>query len=129
MRKLDQLTCSCQRWVIEPLPLKNARLLPQQSVLVFCNVPPFERVVKTLEEEQKAIYFRTFQLVDNPAAIPRDLRIMGVYAASLFPGLDGICRIFAQRRDASLKCSARNLNPAVVMLMRLPVTPRCGARQ
>lgn len=77
---------------IEPLPLKNARLLPQQSVLVLCNVPHFERMVKTREEEQKATYLRAFQLIDSPAAILRELRMMGVYAASLFPGLDGICR-------------------------------------
>lgn len=77
---------------IEPLPLRNARLLPQQSVLVFCNAHDFERLVKTREEKQQARYLRAYRLTDSPASIMRDLRMMGVYAASLFPGLDGMCR-------------------------------------
>jgi hypothetical protein len=77
---------------IEPLPLKNARLLPQQSVLVFCNVHDFEHFVRRREEQQSAAYLHAYQLTDSPGSILKDLRMMGVYAASLFPGLDGMCR-------------------------------------
>jgi hypothetical protein len=77
---------------IEALPLRNARLLPQQSVLVYCNVDDFERFVSHKEGSDKATYLTGYTLTDPPGAVLRDLRMMGVYAASLFPGLDGMCR-------------------------------------
>jgi hypothetical protein len=79
---------------IEPLPPKNARLLPQQSVLVYCNLADFEHYVSFQgKSKSPPIQFVTgYSLTDNPKAILRDLLLMGVYAASLFPGLDGMCR-------------------------------------
>jgi hypothetical protein len=77
---------------IEPIPLKNNRLLPQQSVLVYCNVDGFEEFVKGRERAERASYLTRYTLTDAPGVVLRDLRLMGVYAASLFPGLDGMCR-------------------------------------
>jgi hypothetical protein len=77
---------------IEPLPLKNARLLPQQSVLVYCNVDDFEGFVRHREKVHNTSYLTAYSVSDAPGAVLRDLRMMGVYAASLFPGLDGMCR-------------------------------------
>ena len=77
---------------IEPMPLKNARLLPQQSVLVYCNVADFERFVMHREKLEGSRYLNRYTITERPSVVLRDLRMMGVYAASLFPGLDGVCR-------------------------------------
>lgn len=77
---------------IEPIPLKNNRLLPQQSVLVYCNVDVFEEFVRLQETAASVTYLARFTLTDPPSLVLRDLLLMGVYAASLFPGLDGMCR-------------------------------------
>lgn len=77
---------------IQPVPIKNPRLLPQQSILMYCNVDNLEHFVARKEQEFRATYLRAYALTDPPRMILKDLRTMGVYAASLFPGLDGMCR-------------------------------------
>lgn len=77
---------------IQPVPIKNPRLLPQQSVLMYCNVDNLEHFVARKEQEFGATYLKAYTLTDPPRTILKDLRTMGVYAASLFPGLDGMCR-------------------------------------
>lgn len=82
---------------IQPFPLKNPRVIPQQSVLLYCNVDNFEKYVATHGAAQGDSYLDAIQLKDSPSAVLRDLRLMGVYAGSLFPGLDGACRgVFEQ---------------------------------
>lgn len=77
---------------VEPLPLHNPRVLAQQAILAYCNVDNLENFVKSRERENKTTYLSAYALTGSAKAMLRDLRLMGVFAASLFPGLDGMCR-------------------------------------
>jgi hypothetical protein len=76
----------------EPTPMLNPRVLQQQSVLMLSNVDDIERFVRNREATTKSKYLSAWELVGDPKVMLRDLRIMGVNAASMFPGLDGMCR-------------------------------------
>ena len=77
---------------IEPLSIENPRALPQQSVSSVTNLNDVERFIELSEESQKAHFLSA---VDLPFASRRkvmeELRLMGITAGSLFPGLDGAC--------------------------------------
>jgi hypothetical protein len=77
---------------LSPTPWRNPRLLPQQSILMFCNVDNFEDFVQIQSITDNLPYLVAFRLTDRPVEVLRDLRMMGVHAHSLFPGLDGACR-------------------------------------
>ena len=77
---------------IDPLPRKNSRVGPQQSVFLYCNVDDIESFVSERTKVTSGDYLSSFSLTDSAIDILRDLRKMGIYAASLFPGLDGVCR-------------------------------------
>jgi hypothetical protein len=70
----------------------NPRVLPQQSVNVFSDVPDVEGWIKMVQALGKKI----LDAIDLPASDAtvalRDLRRFGISHASLFPGLDGACR-------------------------------------
>jgi FRG domain len=89
------------RPMFAPLSLRathNPRALPQQSIPMFSNIVDIEGFV--VREEQR-LQRRFLQRVDIPASerriAMRELNAMGVTAASLFPGLDGLCRALAAR--------------------------------
>jgi hypothetical protein len=71
----------------------NPRHLPQQSVHTYTNVEDIEAWIRLMEKNNHARYLT---IIDIPKAerefAMRDLAYMGVTAASLFPGLDGVCR-------------------------------------
>jgi hypothetical protein len=77
---------------LEPTPMKNPRLVPQKSILMYCNVDNMEHFVARKEQQNSATYLTAYRLTDPPLEILKDLRAMGIDAASLFPGLDGKCR-------------------------------------
>ncbi len=70
----------------------NPRALPQQSVSMFSNIVDIENFVAWQESELKK---RLLLRLDIPwaerALAMRELATMGITAASLFPGLDGVC--------------------------------------
>jgi hypothetical protein len=76
----------------EPMPMLNPRVLQQQSVLMLSNVDDIETFVQNRSGAHRDDILTAWQLTDDPRTILRDLRIMGVYAGSMFPGLDGMCR-------------------------------------
>ncbi len=76
----------------------NPRVVPQQSVNIFTNVPDVEGVIGLAEQRQGS---RLLERVDLPAAEAeyalRDLRSFGISALSLFPGVEGVCRGLAEQ--------------------------------
>lgn len=80
----------------------NPRHFPQQSVHVFSNVQDVESWVNLVEEGKERRYLT---LIDIPWSerrfAIRELDYMGVSAATLFPGLEGICRALKERQFTS----------------------------
>jgi len=78
---------------LEPLPLANNRALPQQSLSSVTNQYDIESYVQFRENDNGNTYMK---VIDIPAhqrkAALSDLRLMGITASSMFPGVDGICR-------------------------------------
>lgn len=76
----------------------NNRAFPQQSVVTFSNVVEMEHFIDHMEE---ATSTRCLLKVDLPEsqrdAVMRELEYMGITAASLFPGLDGVCKGLRER--------------------------------
>lgn len=73
----------------------NPRALPQQSVNIFSNVVDIERLI-----EHRSPGLAVVQRIDIPISeretVMRELRMMGITAASLFPGLDGVCQALSE---------------------------------
>lgn len=81
------------------LPAKNnSRALPQQSISIFSNIDDIESFIGLYESFKGSVYLTK---IDLPRAernrVLRELRLMGITAASLFPGLDGTCRALKER--------------------------------
>lgn len=74
----------------------NPRVLPQQSVNLFSNVVDIESCIEQWEIGQGR---RVLLRIDIPRSerqlAMKELRVMGISSASLFPGLDGICKSFS----------------------------------
>ena len=80
----------------------NARLRAQQGRFLVTNVANFEVWLRKIEKESCTRYLYA---VDIPIGCAiealQDLAFMGLTAATMFPGLDGICR--ALRHEMSFK--------------------------
>ena len=91
----DPVTTVTVRWphfsIVEPLPIANERLVPQQALSSFTTVDDIESYIRS-KEQPDSVYLRAFDLPssDHGTAL-RELSMMGIGAGSLFPGLDGIC--------------------------------------
>ena len=71
----------------------NPRHLPQQSVHTYTNIEDLEAWIRLVEKETNKRYLTVIDIPRSERAFAmRDLEYMGVTAATLFPGLDGICR-------------------------------------
>jgi hypothetical protein len=93
VRQLDRFT-PARRHVslFAPLGINNLRLVPQQALLTISNVDDIEGYI----DEQEQLYGKTFIKVIDLVGSERpqvmsELRMMGITAGSLFPGLDGAC--------------------------------------
>jgi len=70
----------------------NNRALPQQSVSLFTNISDIEMMIR-LQGIPGKIILKKYDLdISDKKEIMNDLRYMGITAASMFPGLDGICK-------------------------------------
>lgn len=77
---------------INALPMANRRLLPQQGILTSTNLRDIESFLIYLEQREQKSFLTAFDIqILDAAAVMRELRMMGVTASALFPGLDGIC--------------------------------------
>jgi hypothetical protein len=89
------------RWehfsVVEPLAIGNERLVPQQALSTFTTVDDIETYIHSRETQEKK-YLEIIDLsVRDRDSVIRELRLTGITAASLFPGLDGACEELKER--------------------------------
>jgi hypothetical protein len=76
----------------------NSRALAQQSVLSFTNVDDIEFLIDLKERRHKCDFLTCYDLPKTEReAVLKELRLMGITAATLFPGVDGICQSLKQR--------------------------------
>jgi len=79
--------------ILDALAINNPRLVPQQALSSVTNVDDIEGYIKQRETERGRTYL---QVIDLPArerrVVMRELSLMGITAASLFPGIDGTCK-------------------------------------
>ena len=74
------------------------RAQPQQSVFMLSNVVEIEIFVAEAERNTGKHYLTKIDLPkSNARAALAELRLMGITEASMFPGLDGICRAMRDR--------------------------------
>jgi hypothetical protein len=83
--------------MLKTIPIHNPRLAPQQAISVFANVADVESFVKCREKQYSKDFLSVIELPwSERPMIMKDLRSMGITAASLFPGLDGTCEAFKE---------------------------------
>lgn len=76
----------------------NPRHLPQQSVHTYTNIEDVEEWIRLMEKQKDKRYLKIIDIPRSDCELAmRDLAYMGVTAASLFPGLDGVCRSLKER--------------------------------
>src|SRR5262245_40101492 len=77
----------------------NPRVLPQQSVHMFSNMVDVESFIELVENlDGRRHLWRIDIPTTERATAMRHLQVMGVTAASMFPGVEGACRALAERR-------------------------------
>ncbi len=78
--------------LLYPMALENPRALPQQALCSITTVDDVETYLKKCGDAQGKSYLEVFELpYAERDEILADLRLMGVTAGSLFPGIDGAC--------------------------------------
>jgi hypothetical protein len=78
---------------LHPPAHNNPRYYPQQSMAAFSNVEDIEGFIASVEAKSPKRFLRRFDIHGTERKKAEcDLRFMGITAASLFPGFDGICR-------------------------------------
>ena len=84
--------------LLEPFSLENNRALPQQSIMMVSNVDDIESYI---EAQDRLHGDQSLWAIDLPISerlkVLSELRLMGISAGSLFPGIDGTCRDFKER--------------------------------
>jgi hypothetical protein len=98
---MQQILNVSARWehfsIIEPIAIGNERLIPQQALSSFTTVDDIESYIWSKENGGRSY----LQVIDLPLRerdrVIRELRLMGITAASLFPGLDGMCEELKER--------------------------------
>ncbi|RQT48500.1 FRG domain-containing protein [Burkholderia cepacia] len=75
-------------------PRENPRLYAQQGRFLVSNVGNIEQYICNIERHFETRYLMAAEIpVSFASEALEDLAFMGVTAASLFPGLDGVCRM------------------------------------
>ncbi|WP_322884985.1 FRG domain-containing protein [Sinorhizobium medicae] len=78
--------------LLNPVALENPRALPQQAVCSITTVDDVEDYLDRCGKNLNETYLRVFELpFSERDAVLSELRLMGVAAGSLFPGIDGAC--------------------------------------
>jgi hypothetical protein len=78
--------------LLHPLAINNPRLVPQQAVLSITSVDDVEDLILHYANLNKKTYLRAIDLpsTERPVVM-QELKLMGITAGSMFPGLDGAC--------------------------------------
>jgi hypothetical protein len=83
--------------ILEPVAIENERMVPQQALSSFTSVDDIEGYIRTKETPKKS-YLKVIDLpLRERDGVIRELRLMGITAGSLFPGLDGACEELRER--------------------------------
>jgi hypothetical protein len=83
---------------LELLARDNPRVIPQQSVHMFSNLADIETFVEGKEVASGPRFLRRIDIaLSERATSMRDLDVMGVTAAALFPGIEGACRTLVEK--------------------------------
>ncbi|WP_165420733.1 FRG domain-containing protein [Rhizobium ruizarguesonis] len=78
--------------LLYPVALENPRALPQQAVCSITTVDDVEDYLDRCGKAANKTYLRVFELpYSERGSVLSELRLMGVAAGSLFPGVDGAC--------------------------------------
>lgn len=73
-------------------PLNNLRAIPQQSISCISTIDDIESYMDYLGKNMKKQFLSAYDIhVSEAESALKDLELMGITHASLFPGLDGIC--------------------------------------
>ena len=80
----------------------NYRTLPQQSVGLFSNIDDIEEMIRIRGIPGKVSMKRFLLSGKERGKVMSDLRRMGITAASLFPGMDGICQSLKEKHFPSV---------------------------
>lgn len=84
--------------VMQLLAIGNNRMLPQQSVTTFTNIADIEKWIEHHEKRNNKEYLRIAEIgICERKKVMKELYHMGITAASLFPGLDGICKALKEK--------------------------------
>lgn len=76
----------------------NPRHLPQQSLHTYTNIEDVEAWIRLTEQQNNKHYLTIIDVPRSERELAmRDLAYMGVTAATLFPGLDGVCGSLKER--------------------------------
>jgi len=76
----------------------NKRALPQQSVVTFSNICDIDGFVNYYRDKDKVKYLLRIDLpAKNRNVAMKELQYMGITAASMFPGLDGMCAALKEK--------------------------------
>lgn len=79
---------------LEISPLNNPRLYAQQGLFLVTNAANVEHIMVKIGAASGAEYLIAADVpIDCASAALEDLRYMGLTAATMFPGLDGACRM------------------------------------
>ncbi len=87
-----------QLWFYELPGFDNPRLLPQQSVVSFANIHDIEFEIKYIEQKSGNKILKIYDLNANMCdEALRELDLMGINEATMFPGIDGTCKNLARK--------------------------------
>ena len=91
--QLDRFTPALRHFsIFLPIAINNIRMVPQQGLLTISNVDDIEGYIAEHEEARGKKYLEAIDLpASERAQVMTELRMMGITAGSLFPGLDGVC--------------------------------------
>jgi len=95
---VDVVGCQPHFSLINTLALGNPRMVNQQALVALTNVADLESYIRNREQEQGKIYLEAIDLPQSSRAeVIKNLDMMGITAASLFPGIDGVCKYQRER--------------------------------
>lgn len=78
--------------ILNPIALENPRALPQQAICSITTVDDVESYLEKRGLSKGKKYIKVFELpYSSRTSVLTELRLMGVAAGSLFPGVDGAC--------------------------------------
>ena len=84
--------------ILEPVSIENERMVPQQALSTFSSLDDIETYIAFIERTNGKRYLEVFDLpLDEREHVLQELRLMGISAGSMFPGLEGACEELRER--------------------------------